>query len=80
MADPAAVVNFFAGSPDNRGGVRVAVKDLDGDSKADLVVGDGAGAGSRVTAYRGADFANGSAPAAFSFDAFPGFDGGVFVG
>ena len=41
--------NFFGGDPDNRGGVRVAVKDLDGDTRADLVVGAGEGAGSRVT-------------------------------
>jgi hypothetical protein len=79
-SDPTTLVNFFAGSPDNRGGVRVAAKDLDGDNKADLVVGDGTGSGSRVTAYYGKDFANGAAPEAFSFDAFPGFDGGVFVG
>src|SRR5262249_27902582 len=37
------LANFFAGNVENRGGVRVAVKDLDGDAKADLVVGDGTG-------------------------------------
>ena len=35
------VANFFAGNTDNRGGVRVSAKDLDGDGRADLVVGDG---------------------------------------
>ena len=40
------LANFFAGDSNNRGGIRVAVKDLDGDGKADLVVGDGDGAGS----------------------------------
>ena len=35
------VANFFGGDPDNRGGVRLAVKDLDGDARADLVVGAG---------------------------------------
>ena len=45
--------NFFAGDVNSRGGIRVTVKDLDGDAKADLVVGAGTGAGSRVTAYRG---------------------------
>jgi hypothetical protein len=74
------VANFFAGNTENRGGVRVAVKDLDGDSRADLVVGDGAKAGSHVTAYLGKDFAGGLAPPDLSFDAFPGFTGGVFVG
>jgi hypothetical protein len=70
------VANFFGGDPDSRGGVRVAVKDLDGDDRADLVTGAGTGAGSRVTAYLGKNI-----PAvAFDFDAIPGFSGGVFVG
>jgi hypothetical protein len=58
----------------------VAVKDLDGDNKADLVVGDGSGAGSHVTAYLGSALVSGSAAPAFGFDAFPGFTGGVYVG
>src|SRR5207253_2116711 len=53
LANPAALANFFAGNTDNRGGIRVAVKNLDGDNKADLVVGDGTGAGSHVTSYLG---------------------------
>jgi murein DD-endopeptidase MepM/ murein hydrolase activator NlpD len=82
---PAAAIgsplaNFFAGDPDNRGGVRVAAKDLDGDGLADVVTGDGEGAGSRVTAYLGKDLADGSAVPDLDFDAFPGFTGGVFVG
>jgi autotransporter-associated beta strand protein len=79
MAAP--VANFFAGDVANRGGIRVAAKDLDGDNHADVVVGAGTGAGSRVTAYRGRDLAAGSTTAVdLSFDAFPGFAGGVFVG
>ncbi|MFO0799724.1 MAG: LamG-like jellyroll fold domain-containing protein [Gemmataceae bacterium] len=74
------VANFFAGNVENRGGIRVAVKDLDGDRFADLVVGDGAGGGSRVTGYYGKDFGGGGAPEAFGFDAFPGLTAGVFVG
>jgi hypothetical protein len=70
------LANFFAGNPDNRGGVRVAVRNLDGDARADLVVGDGDGAGSHVTTYRGAAV---TAPD-LSFDAFPGAMSGVFVG
>jgi autotransporter-associated beta strand protein len=77
---PAVLANFFAGNVDNRGGVRVAAKNLDGDAKADLVMGDGPGAGSRVTSYLGSAFANGSAPVNSALDAFPGFLGGVFVG
>jgi hypothetical protein len=80
LANPTALTNFFAGNPDNRGGIRVAAKDLDGDLRADLVVGDGTGAGSRVTGYRGSTFTGGTAPEEFAFEAFPGFNGGVFVG
>ena len=35
------MANFFAGDPDNRDGVRVAVNDLDGDDRADIVAGPG---------------------------------------
>jgi hypothetical protein len=72
--------NFFAGDEANRGGVRLAVQDLDGDDRADLVTGAGAGAGSRVTAYLGRDLGLGTPPPARDFDAFAGFTGGVFVG
>ena len=81
LASPTALANFFGGDPANRGGVRVAVKDLDGDTRADLVVGSGTGAGSQVTAYAGKAIAPAGTPAAaMDFDAFPGFTGGVFVG
>ncbi|OWK46556.1 Flagellar hook-length control protein FliK [Fimbriiglobus ruber] len=74
--------DFFAGDVNNRGGVRVAIKNLDGTSQASLVVGDGTGAGSTVTGYTGkAITADPSSPTStFSLDAFPGFTGGVFVG
>ncbi|OWK41895.1 polymorphic outer membrane protein [Fimbriiglobus ruber] len=78
----AGLADFFAGDPTNRGGVRVAVANLDGDTKADVVVGSGTGAGAAVTAYTGAAIAaNPASPAAAGdLDAFPGFTGGVFVG
>jgi hypothetical protein len=47
---------------------------------ADLIVGSGQGAGSRVTAYLGKNMTSGTAQELFAFDAFPGFSGGVFVG
>ena len=81
MADRARpLANFFAGNAANRGGVRVAVKDLDGDLYADLVVGDGTGAGSHVTAYSGGNLTADVASPTLEFDAFPGSTGGVFVG
>jgi hypothetical protein len=72
--------NFFGGDEASRGGIRVAVKDLDGDARADLVVGAGEDAGSRVTGYAGKSIAAGTPPVAFEFETFPGFAGGVFVG
>lgn len=73
------LANFFAGNIDNRGGIRVAAKDLDGDPLADIVVGDGEGAGSLVTGYSGANISV-NPNALFSFDAFPGDFTGVYVG
>jgi hypothetical protein len=72
--------NFFAGNTDNRGGIRLAIKNFDNDAFADLVTGDGTDAGSRVTGYVGKSLASGAPAQAFSFDAFPGFTGGVYVG
>ena len=77
---PQRAVDFFAGDSTNRGGIRVAVKDLDGDAKADLLTGSGTGAGSRLTAFTGKTLAASAPPEAFGFDAIAGFSGGVFVG
>ena len=75
------LANFFAGDTSSTGGIRIAVKDLDGDAQADVVVGAGTKAGSRVTAYAGKSIPiEGPPPELFHFDAFPGFGGGVFVG
>ena len=72
---------FFAGDENNRGGIRITAKNLDGDNRADIVAGDGTGAGSRVTGYLGVNIpVNGTPPQDFSLDVFPGFTGGVFVG
>jgi hypothetical protein len=74
--------NFFSGDPNTRGGIRVAVKNLDNDNKADVVTGEGRNIGSTVTAYLGANITptGGTPTATLNFDAFPGFAGGVFVG
>ena len=72
--------NFFAGNADKRGGIRVAVKNLDGDNKADLLAGSGKGDGSTVTAYAGSSFPSDSPTTLFSNEFFPGFSNGVYVG
>jgi Ca2+-binding RTX toxin-like protein len=81
VTTPEQLANFFSGPTTNRGGIHLAVKDLDGDARADLVTGDGPGAGTRIRAYFGSAIpANAPPPEAFALDAFPGQTGGVFVG
>ena len=74
------IASFFAGDLDNRGGIRVATKDLDGDAHADVVTGAGDGGGTGVTAYLGKDILANATPPFFAMEAFPGVNGGVFVG
>lgn len=75
------VTAFFAGPESERNGVPVAVADLDGDGRADVLTGTGAGSGAQVQAYLGKDCQPGAIPPVFGgFNAFPGFSGGAFVG
>ncbi len=79
--NPVQLGNFFAGNPDDRGGVRVTVKNLDGDFLGDVITGSGDGSGSTVIAYPGKDIPGDGTPReAGRFAAFPDFNGGVFVG
>lgn len=79
---PAQLANFFGGDPNGRNGIRVAVKDLNGDPNADLVVGAAEGVAAQITTYLGNALPiNGDPPVNSSFTAFDtGFKGGVFVG
>ncbi len=83
-ADPnaAQIGNFFAGDPSNRGGIRLAAKDLDGDEQADLVTAAGTGASPEVVVYRGSGISAEGIPEELDrFTAFAAdFTGGVFVG
>jgi hypothetical protein len=74
------LANFFAGDPTSRGGVRLVVKDLDNDVRADLVTAAGTGDGSAVRRYTGKGLAAAAPTPDAIDDAFPGFAGGVFVG
>jgi hypothetical protein len=81
------LANFFAGDAPNRGGIRVTVKDIDGDNLGDIVTGPGTsvptlvepvarGFGTQVTQYAGKALPPGGdgQPAVLrAFDAFPGF-------
>ncbi|MDB5314043.1 MAG: repeat protein [Gemmataceae bacterium] len=77
------LANFFAGDPSTRTGVRIAVKNLDGDARADLVAGAGPGGKSRVVVYAGSDMIAGPTPSPVrQSNAFPdySFADGVCVG
>ena len=73
-ADGTLLRSFFAYDAGFTGGVRVAVGDVDGDGKADIVTGSGPGAGGHVKVFSGATGAE-----TRSFFAYPGFNGGVNV-
>src|SRR5581483_6085543 len=73
--DGSLLQSFYAYAPGFTGGVFVAAGDVTGDGKADIVTGAGAGGGSHVRVFSGAD-----GTLVQSFYAFgPGFLGGVTV-
>ena len=71
-----------SGDAADRGGVRVAVKDADGDGRADVVAGQRGGAAGPGAGVPREDFAGGGEPAAFQdLDPFGAvLADGVFVG
>jgi hypothetical protein len=83
-AQAAPIANFFvAGNSSDRGGVRLAVKDADGDNKADVIAGSGEGSPAKVRIYLGKNFTGTGEPGTFQdLSVFGGgvLPGGVFVG
>jgi hypothetical protein len=82
-AQAAPVANFFvAGDEEDRGGVRLAAVDADGDNRAEVVAGSGEDAPSRARVYLGRNFTATTEPATFQdLDPFGAtLPGGVFVG
>ena len=88
ILDPVAAVapgnpfaNFFAFDSNQRGGVRVAVKRVDGEDRGDLIVGSGDGATTQMRVYRGSALSGSPTPTQ-SIDLFgaPPLATGVFVG
>ena len=83
-AQASPVANFFvAGNASDRGGVRVAAVDADGDGRADLATGSGEGSPSKVRVYLGKNFTGSGEPSTFqNLDPFASavLTDGVFVG
>jgi hypothetical protein len=78
------VANFFvAGDAEDRGGVRVAAADVDGDGRGDLITGSGPNRPARVRVYAGASLGGGGEPPPL-LDLAPfngtALEGGVYVG
>ncbi len=75
------MANFFAGDPGLRGGVRLAVHDIDGDGRADLAAGSGAGEQSHARVYKSGTLQAGAATPDEDPDPFGAvLTNGVFVG
>jgi len=73
--DLSELASFFAFDPGFTGGVRVAAGDVDGDGRADIIVGAGPGGGPHVRVLSGANLSE-----LASFWAYdPAFDAGVTV-
>jgi len=79
--DRAVIADFFGiDDPAFRGGARVAVGDLDGDSRDDLLVGAGFGGGPRVAGFDGTTLPRGPAKLFGDFFLFePSLRNGVFL-
>jgi hypothetical protein len=78
---PTIIDDFFAYDPAFSGGARVAVMDVNGDGKADIVTGAGPGGGPHVRIFDGGTGLQLQQNTTDSFMAFdPSFSGGVFVG
>jgi len=50
---PDKILDFFAGSTGSRAGIRVAVKNVDGDGVSDIITGEGFGRESRFRSFSG---------------------------
>jgi hypothetical protein len=75
------LADFAVGGQDPSALVSVAAVSADGDNKADLAVGSGAGQPSLVKIYNGTNLSGSAEPASTSFDPFGApTTNGVFVG
>jgi uncharacterized protein GlcG (DUF336 family) len=78
-ATGAIIHDFYGFAPGFTGGVRVAAGDVNGDSRADIIVAAGPGGGPHVRVFDGVSGAQLAAPIGSFFAYGAGFSGGVFV-
>lgn len=71
----APLASFYAFDPSFNGGIKVSAGDLDGDGKAEIIIGAGPSAGPHVIAYKD----NGATVVASFYAYDPSFKGGVDV-
>jgi RHS repeat-associated protein len=76
---PKLVGDFFAFDPDSRFGAYVALGDVDGDGKADLVFGSGPGAAPQVRILSGPDILTGTQTEVANFSPGSGTGGAPLV-
>ncbi len=74
------LADFFSGDESGRAGIRVAVKNVNGNAQDSLITADGLGNGTRVRIYASADAGMNPPEVLNEFDAFDSASGGVFVG
>ncbi len=75
------IANFFAGDINDRTGVRVSAKDIDGDGKADIITSSKSATSTEVNAYLANGISmSGPGETRFHVPAFAAFQGGIFVG
>jgi hypothetical protein len=77
------LTTFFDGDSNTRGGVTVAIRDVDGDGKPDLITGAGPGETTTVRVYKGTEIRalRGYPQVYLSMDVFDSsVNGGLYVG
>lgn len=74
------IVNFFAGNPENRGGIRIAARLVTGDTRFDIIAADGPGGTSLARMFAGSSLVGGDFTTQYAVAPFGNLPDGVFVG
>jgi hypothetical protein len=74
------LVDFTPAGAGYGNGVRVGTRDLDGDGRADLLLGSGEDSGNRVLGYLGKDLTPSGGSVALDLTVYAGYTGGLYIG